>query len=67
MMDKTLARLGELSQPGALLDPDLLARVLETLPDGIVIIDEGGVIRYVNGQTELMFGYARETLLEYDE
>jgi PAS domain S-box-containing protein len=38
-------------------------QLLESSPDGVVIIDERGAIRLVNRQAELMFGYSREELI----
>ncbi|WP_177204310.1 MULTISPECIES: PAS domain S-box protein [unclassified Streptomyces] len=37
--------------------------LLEAAPDAMVIVDDGGVIRLVNAQTEALFGYGREELL----
>lgn len=37
--------------------------LLESAPDGIVIVDERGLILLVNGETERMFGYDREELV----
>jgi diguanylate cyclase (GGDEF)-like protein/PAS domain S-box-containing protein len=37
--------------------------LLETAPDAMVIVDEGGRIVLVNSQTERLFGYAREELI----
>jgi PAS domain S-box-containing protein len=37
--------------------------LLEAAPDAMVIVDEGGTIQFVNGQTEALFGYARAELL----
>src|SRR5262249_35244618 len=37
--------------------------LVEALPDAVVVIDAAGVIVLVNGQTERMFGYARDELL----
>lgn len=37
--------------------------VFEAAPDGIVIVDESGVIRDVNPKVEMLFGYARDELL----
>jgi PAS domain S-box-containing protein len=37
--------------------------LLESAPDGVVIVDRSGVIQIVNRQTELLFGYPREELL----
>ena len=36
--------------------------LLESAPDGMVVIDEGGTILIVNSQTEQLFGYDREEL-----
>jgi PAS domain S-box-containing protein len=48
---------------GAALQPDELGGFLDLAPDAIIIVDEGGRIRYVNAQTEALFGYRREELL----
>ncbi len=37
--------------------------LLESAPDAMIIVDEEGRMTIVNGQTESMFGYAREELL----
>jgi PAS domain S-box-containing protein len=37
--------------------------LLESAPDGIVVVDANGVIVVVNSQAERMFGYTREELL----
>lgn len=61
--DPQFDRLRQLSEPGAILDPDLLARILEVLPDGVLVIDEAGVVRFMNSQAELLFAYARQDVL----
>jgi PAS domain S-box-containing protein len=38
-------------------------RLVESAPDGIVIVDPSGQIMIVNSQAEQMFGYSRESLL----
>ncbi|MBD0328670.1 MAG: PAS domain S-box protein [Thermoleophilia bacterium] len=43
-----------------LLDPQDL---LESAPDAMVVVDEQGIIRQVNRQTERLFGHPRERLL----
>jgi PAS domain S-box-containing protein len=63
MPEDIMRRLQQLSEPGAILDPDLMARILEVLPDAVVVIDEQGVIRLVNQAAELLFGYPRQNLL----
>lgn len=37
--------------------------LIESAPDGIVIVDRDGRIHLVNGQTESLFGYPRDELL----
>ncbi|MGW1588648.1 SpoIIE family protein phosphatase [Streptomyces sp. NPDC002386] len=37
--------------------------LLEAAPDAMVIVDDKGLIRLVNAQTEALFGYGREELL----
>ncbi|MDQ3336157.1 MAG: PAS domain S-box protein [Myxococcota bacterium] len=37
--------------------------LLEGAPDGVVIVDESGIIMLVNGQTEALFGYQRTELI----
>jgi PAS domain S-box-containing protein len=63
MPDDVMRRLEQLSEPGAILDPDLMARILDILPDAVVVIDEQGIVRLVNQATELLFGYPRVNLL----
>jgi PAS domain S-box-containing protein len=40
-----------------------MGHLLDALPDGVVIADEGGYLQFVNQQTVELFGYDRETLL----
>jgi PAS domain S-box-containing protein len=42
---------------------DKFRALLETAPDAIVIIDDKGVIRLINAQTERLFGYHRDSLI----
>jgi diguanylate cyclase (GGDEF)-like protein/PAS domain S-box-containing protein len=37
--------------------------LLEAAPDAMLGVDQGGVIRFVNRQSELLFGYARDALV----
>jgi PAS domain S-box-containing protein len=37
--------------------------LLETAPDAMVIVDQGGLIALVNGRTEALFGYSRTELM----
>ncbi|HEY5248925.1 MAG TPA: PAS domain S-box protein, partial [Dermatophilaceae bacterium] len=38
-------------------------KLLEAVPDALVGMDQKGVIRFVNSQTELLFGYDRDQLI----
>jgi len=38
--------------------------ILESAPDAMVIVDESGIIKIINAQTERLFGYLRGELLE---
>src|SRR5664279_190725 len=40
-----------------------LQNVLEVVPDALVGMDQEGVIRFVDHQTELLFGYDRDDLV----
>lgn len=42
---------------------NMLERLFETAPDAIVVVDGNGVIRKVNQQAEITFGYMREEML----
>ena len=42
-----------------LKDPDLAYRILDELPDGLLLVDKNGLIQLVNKQTEALFGYTR--------
>lgn len=37
---------------------------LESVPDAILLIDKIGKIKYVNSQTEVLFGYTKEELID---
>lgn len=39
------------------------SNILESTPDGLVIVDQLGIIQIVNKQTEKLFGYTRNELL----
>ncbi|HEY1760167.1 MAG TPA: PAS domain S-box protein [Bryobacteraceae bacterium] len=50
--------------PGAMTAEDLFHQLLETAPDGMVVVSQEGNIVLVNAQAEKMFGYRREEMLE---
>ncbi|GLX50662.1 hypothetical protein Shyhy01_36120 [Streptomyces hygroscopicus subsp. hygroscopicus] len=57
-------RCGALAPQGAPSTAEERFRgLLEAAPDAMVIVDDTGVIRLVNAQTEAVFGYRREELL----
>lgn len=61
-----LERLRELTEHGVFADPEFAARILDALDDtAVLLIDEGGILRYVNAATELVFGWRRSDLVGY--
>jgi PAS domain S-box-containing protein len=54
-------------RPGAVAPPlptaDTLLKLVEAVPDALVVVDAAGRIALVNAETEAMFGYRREELL----
>lgn len=69
---QTLKRLKQLERelrisPEALFEhPEIASAVFEAVSDAIVIADDRGVIRLVNHEAEIMFGYARDELIGQD-
>ena len=47
----------------AQLSSDFYQELLETAPDGIVVVDDTGTIRAVNRQAELLFGWSRKSVV----
>lgn len=37
--------------------------VLDTIPDGVIVVDEAGTISFVNAQATALFGYGRDEML----
>ena len=55
---------GEVLSPPADGDlPDLGMELLEAIPDAVVLVDRGGIIRLVNAEACRMFGYERRELV----
>jgi PAS domain S-box-containing protein len=51
------------SEPASTINDLLPSLLLDTAPDAMVVVDADGAIKFVNGQTELLFGYARQDLV----
>jgi PAS domain S-box-containing protein len=45
------------------VDPTMWPQIVDSLPDGLIVINETGRIHLVNVQIELMFGYHRSKLI----
>lgn len=43
--------------------PDFYAQLLEAAPDGIVVVDDNGIIQLTNRKAELLFGWTRQELI----
>jgi two-component system, sensor histidine kinase len=43
--------------------PDLARSALDAAPDAMLIIDDAGIIRFVNQQVSALFGYARDEII----
>lgn len=63
--DAALERLADLNRKLAdvEVDPTMWPQIVDSLPDGLIVINEGGRIHLVNVQIELMFGYHRSRLI----
>jgi len=65
-MPEILNRLEEINaklSEQVVVDPEMFAQILDALPDGLLVINEGGIIQHVNQQIELLFGYPRSMLI----
>lgn len=50
-------------QDRTVVDPEMFAQIIDALPDGLLVVDDKGVIQLVNQQIEFLFGYPRSMLL----
>lgn len=65
-MPEILQRLEEVSavlDDMPVIDPRMFSQILDSLPDGLIVINDDGIVRHVNQQIELMFGYPRSLLI----
>lgn len=65
-MPEIMQRLEEINaklSEQIVVDPEMFAQILDALPDGLLVINEAGVIQHVNQQIELLFGYPRSMLI----
>lgn len=61
-MNDPLQRLRDVSGVGPVFSPEVVAMILELLPDALIVLAEDGRMVYVNHQCELLFGYPRSLL-----
>jgi protein-histidine pros-kinase len=61
MTDDPLARLKMIGS--SLTNPELVVRLLDKLPDALVVVGRAGEIVLVNERAELLFGYHRTELI----
>lgn len=64
-MERVLAQIRELNDRLSTwqIDGETYERILDLLPDGIIVITSAGEIRLVNQVIERMFGYQRSQLV----
>lgn len=61
MTSPALDRLRTVSEH--LLEPELFARMIEELPDALVVVDATGIVRIFNRAAELVFGFHRSEIM----
>jgi PAS domain S-box-containing protein len=65
-MSTDLDRLREINDKFTdriIIDPVMFEQMVDSLPDGLLVIDESGVIQLCNKQIEFLFGYVRSALI----
>jgi PAS domain S-box-containing protein len=63
LREKTLRDEGKQSQQRVKVTEERFRTLLESAPDGMVIVGADGAIAFVNNQTESLFGYDRADLI----
>lgn len=65
-MTEILKRLEEINDKlteQVVIDPAMFAQLVDSLPDGLLVINEAGIIQLCNAQIELLFGWPRASLI----
>lgn len=65
-MSEGLDRLKEINEKltdRIVIDPVMFESIVDSLPDGLLVVNEAGVIQLCNKQIELAFGYSRASLI----
>jgi PAS domain S-box-containing protein len=65
-MAGSLDRLKEINEKltdRIVIDPVMFENIVDSLPDGLLVINEDGIIQLCNKQIELAFGYSRAALI----
>lgn len=60
-----LDRLAELNKQisNIVIDSEMFSQIIDSLPEGLIVIDEKGIIHHVNQQITLIFGYVKTLLV----
>jgi PAS domain S-box-containing protein len=58
-----LERLKQLSRAESETEGSLAGRVLDKMPDPLIVVDADGTIRMCNEQAELFFGWTRQAMI----
>lgn len=61
MPSPELRRLHQLAEE--MVEPELYARLIESLPDALVVVNEQGMVVIFNEQAELLLGYHRSEII----
>lgn len=63
--ERTLEQLADITRKLAdtSIDPSMFGQIIDSLPDGLIVINETGKIFLVNVQVELTFGYHRSKMI----
>lgn len=62
ILDK-LKELNDRMTDRIVIDPILFEQIVDSLPDGLLVINELGLIQLCNEQIELLFGFPRSSLI----